>query len=229
MENQELIRSAYVRAIEMTLQRQYVAPYAPKSKVDLPLIPRPCESELKSVIDSHGVFLLYGPSYSGKSYYLKQLLNGRSATVFISGNEIGNVNTEAKLLEGIADAFGCGSTLTTRGKGAVRFFIIIVFVVFEILHIVHLTTLSEVTIQWFLGMVKETLQLKSVAKLSPLLIFDNVEKLIENGKVRPEAIDFLTWCQEMTNLRLMNFVMISSDPRVRDALQERAPFFQLLG
>ena len=73
-------------------------------------------------------------------------------------------------------------------------------------------------------MVKQALQLKSVAKLSPLFIFDNAERLVENGKVKPGAIDFLTWCQEMSNLGLMNFVMISNDHHFIQSLQKCAIF-----
>jgi len=96
-------------AIEMTLHREYVAP---KPQVDLPMIQRSNESDLKHVIASRGVFLLVGPSNSGKSYYFQQLVNGRSATIFISGNEIGT--TKEELLEGIADAFGYGPTRGTE-------------------------------------------------------------------------------------------------------------------
>jgi len=106
------LRSAYVSAVVATLQREYVAP---KFKIDLPLIPRSNESNLKEIIASNGVFLLVGPSNSGTSSYFRQLVNNRKATVYVSGKEIGT--TKVELLAGIADAFGCGNVEAASRKG----------------------------------------------------------------------------------------------------------------
>jgi len=193
IKDQRSFRSTYVNAVVSTLQRQYIAP---KFKVDLPLIPRSNESDLKKVIASSGLFLLVGPSNSGKSSYFQQLVNGRSATVYVSGKEIGT--TEQKILEGIAGAFGCGNVEATSRK--------------------------DLTLQGLLGMIKEALQIDSVKKRSPLFILDDVQKFCEDGVVKPDAVDFLTWCQEMTNLSLMNFVMISSDRQAIEPLQKLSGF-----
>jgi len=77
-------------------------------------------------------------------------------------------------------------------------------------------------------MIKEALQVESVKKLSPLFILDDVQKFCEDGAVKPDAVDFLTWCQEMTNLSLMNFVMISSDRQAIEPLQKRAFFYSVI-
>jgi len=69
-------------------------------------------------------------------------------------------------------------------------------------------------------MIKEALQVNSVRKLSPLFILDDIQKFCEDGVVKPDAVDFLTWCQEMTNLSLLNFVMISSERQAIESLQK---------
>ena len=115
MKDQRSFRSTNVNAIVSTLQSQFIAP---QFKVDLPLIPRSNENDLKRVIASCNLFLLVGPSNTGKSSYFQQLANGRSATVYLSGKEIGT--TKQDLLEGIADAFGCGMEATSR-KGTILF------------------------------------------------------------------------------------------------------------
>jgi len=209
MKDQRSFRSTYVNAVVSTLQSQYLAP---KFKVDLPLIHRSNEGDLKKVIGSSGLFLLVGPSNSGKSSYFQQLVNGRSATVYLSGKKIGT--TKQELLEGIADAFGCGYVEATSRKGNVQFRVF--FFLFALIPV------ADLTLQGLLGMIEEALQVGSVMKLSPLFILDDVQKFCEDSVVKPDAVDFLTWCQEITNLSLMNFVMISSDRQAIEPLQKCA-------
>jgi len=186
-------RSTYVQSVKSTLLRQYTAP---KFKVDLPLIHRSNENDLKKVIDSSGLFLLVGPSNSGKSSYFQQLVNGRRATVYVSGKEIGT--TKQELLEALADAFGFGTVEASSRK--------------------------DITLQGLLGMIKEALQLLPAEKLSPLFILDDVQKFCKDGVVKSDAADFLTWCQEMTNLSLLNFIMISSDRQAIEPVQNLSGF-----
>jgi len=199
-QNQEATKDArtlhetYLNAIVDKLQRQYVAP---KLRVDLPMMTRSNEAELNNMLDSVGVYILVGPSNSGKTTTLQQLVNGHSATIYVSMKE--NIfKREEDLKAVIGTAFGCAN--------------------------LSAAPLADLSLQDVLNKIKEALQSEPVKKFSPLFILDDVQKFCVGAEVHPDAAGFLTWCQEMCNLGLMNFIMISSDQQAVEPLQKLSGF-----
>lgn len=187
-------------------------PYkAPPMGLNLPFLSRPGLDELRTRLNMEEVWsinILEGPSKSGKSTTIQQLIDGRPHTVYLSVRE---KSEEIPIL--VAETFGAIGDKKENLKD------------------LALGTVTGLIKSALIQISKKRQSTPSEQKHLcpvPICVIDDIQSQIQGDDFPPRIKALLFWLLEMANHSLLKVFLLTSDRRVITILENLSGFSQRL-
>lgn len=199
-------RATAIQIINKHLEQPYKAP---PMGLNMPFLPRPGLDELRARLkmdEVYSITVIEGPSKSGKSTTVQQLINGRTNTVYINIRE---KTEEIPIL--VAEAFGAIGEKKENLKD------------------LALGTVTGLVKSALMSIYEKREYLEPERKHEipvPLCIIDDIQSQIQGDDFNARIKAMLFWFLEMANHSLIKLMLLTSDRRIISVLENMSGFSQ---